>query len=183
DPAREALRARSLIGIQKTTQRPKRPRPPKEKREREPAPRGARASRLSMLSFDVAPRRLEEHAVLHPGGARGLTGEAAEAVAHLPGKLMGHVERAIGDRAHERNPPARAVALPFRRDVRRTRRQTHPAVHALLQERVIESAEGRHRQIQPGSTGSTGSAGSAGSLVLRVSAVLVEPCYSRTFPG
>ena len=48
------------------------------------------------------------------------------------------LELAVGDGAHQRDAAARAVALELGGVVGRAGGQAHPAVHALLEHRVIE---------------------------------------------
>ena len=57
-------------------------------------------------------------------------------------------DRAVGDALHQVDPPARRVHLLAPRDVRRTRRQTEPAVHAVREQRVVRTRPRLPRRIR-----------------------------------
>ena len=94
-----------------------------------------------MRLLDVVARRFEQLRVVHARRARGLAGKAAEAVTHLVGKRARHRELLIGHRAHQRNAAAWTVPLVLRFVVGRAGGQAHAAVHALLDDGVVEGPE------------------------------------------
>ena len=108
---------------------------------------------------------LEKLRVIHPCRASGHAGEAAEAEVHFVREGPRHIQAAIGDRAHERDAAPRAMSLDLRRVVGRARRQAKAAVHALLQDRVVEALEvgrgARHQTSSPGSARRSGPARAA----------------------
>ena len=117
-----------------------------EAAEGDRAPEAGRQGPGRSGRLDLGARRLDEAGVVDAGGACRLAGEAAQAIAHLVGEALGRREVAVGHRAHEGDAAARAVALALGRVVGRARRQAHPAVHALLEDRVVEKLErGAHR--------------------------------------
>ena len=120
----------------------KRSRTRKENVERQPAPERTRHSRVRALQLDIAARCLEELSAVHSSRARCLAGEAPEAVAHLVRKLRRHVEFAVGDGPHQGDPATGAVPFPLGRIVGRAGRQAHAAVHALLEDRIVERPDG-----------------------------------------
>src|ERR1035438_4397681 len=79
--------------------------------------------------------------IVDAGGAGCHAGEAAEAEIHFVGERPGGVQAAVGDGPHERDAAARAVPLDFRRVVSGAGRKAKTAVHALLQDRVVEAFE------------------------------------------
>ena len=91
--------------------------------------------------FDLRARNFKEMSILHTGWASGFTGQATEAEIHLLTEGPSRIHFAIGNRPHERNASPRAVALQFCGIVGRTGRQTHAAVHALLEDGVVEVFE------------------------------------------
>ena len=91
--------------------------------------------------LDLRSSDFKEMSILHSGWTSGFTGQAAEAEIHLLAESSSRIHFAIGDRAHERNASSRAVAFHFCGIVGRTGRQTHAAMHALLENGVVEVFE------------------------------------------
>src|SRR5947199_2886014 len=58
-----------------------------------------------------------------------------------------HLRMAVGNRPHERNAAARTVAFVLGLHVGRARRQAHAAVHALLQDGVVELLRSEERRV------------------------------------
>jgi hypothetical protein len=149
----ESLEAAPLMEAQQPSGSAQRSRVNEQEPERDRAPERPPAPGMRMLRLDVAPRRLEQLGIVDARRTGGLTRQAAETVAHLLGELARDLELAVRDGTHQRNAPARAVALAPGRVVRRTGRQAHPAVHALLQDGVVHGAQGRrhlNRKSSPG---------------------------------
>ncbi len=86
-------------------------------------------------------RVLEQFGVIDAGGTGRHACQAAETKIHFIGERFRGVQPAIGDGAHERNASARAVALEFGGIVSRAGRQAKAAMHALLDDRVIQPAQ------------------------------------------
>ena len=91
--------------------------------------------------LDLRASDFKEVPILHAGWASSFAGQAAEAEIHLLTEGLSRIHFAIGNRPHERNASPRAVALHFCCIVGRTGRQTHAAVHALLENGVVEVFE------------------------------------------
>src|SRR5262245_31314652 len=84
---------------------------------------------------------LEQLCVVNSGGAGGHAGEATQAEVHLVGESFGWLEFAIGDRPHEGDASARAVALDLCGVIGGAGWQAKSAMHALLQDGIIEAAQ------------------------------------------
>ena len=108
------------------------PRLRKDLPQGEPAPEGPLGSEEHSLMLDLGAGVFEELGVINTGGTGRGAGEAAKAVIHLLAEFFRHFEIAVGDGPHQGDATARAVALLPRLEVGRTTRQTHPAMHALL---------------------------------------------------
>ena len=107
------------------------------------APEAAGEGLVEAGGLDFGAGGLEQVGVIHARGAGGLAGQAAEAVAHLIGEGRRELQFVVGHGAHERDASAWAVALLLGGVVGGAGRQAHPAMHALLQDRVIEELERR----------------------------------------
>jgi hypothetical protein len=92
-------------------------------------------------AFDFGSGGLEELRVVDAGWTGGLAGEAAEAEIHFVSEGGGGGEFPVGNGAHERDAAAGAVAFVSGRVVGRAGRQAHAAVHALLEDGVVEARE------------------------------------------
>jgi len=79
--------------------------------------------------------------ILDSGWTGGFAGQTAEAEIHLLAEGPSRIHLAIGNRAHERNASPRAVALHFCGIVGRTGRETHAAMHTLLENGVVQVFE------------------------------------------
>ena len=104
---------------------------------RQPTPKVALPSSRGIVLLDIRAGGFEEIRVVHTCRAGGGAGKTAEAVIHFIGKgpAQGHVS--IGNGTHPGDAPARTVSLHSRADVGWTRRQAHPAMHALLQDGIV----------------------------------------------
>src|ERR1043166_2375403 len=83
-------------------------------------------------ALSLSARVLEELGVVHPGGASRHARETAETKIHFISEGFRGFEPVVGNRAHQGDASARAVAFELRRIVSRARWQAHAAVHALL---------------------------------------------------
>ena len=88
--------------------------------------------------FHPNAKWLDQLPILNSRGARRLAGPAIEAKFKMTSNAVIQLELAIGDTAHEINPPARALVLIARFDVRRAGRGAQSAMHAIEQQLVIE---------------------------------------------
>ena len=88
--------------------------------------------------FNLGPSGLQQLPVLNSSWARCLASKAAQAIAHFLRKFGRRFQGSIGHAAHEGDPASRAVALPLGGVVGGAGRQTRAAMHALLQNRVIQ---------------------------------------------
>ena len=93
------------------------------------------------LTFDFGAGGFKEFGVVYVGGAGGGAGEAAEAVIHFLAEGFGDFEVAVGDGTHEGDASARAVLFELGLFVGRAGGQAHAAVHALLENGVVEANE------------------------------------------
>ena len=114
----------------------------------EPAPETALGRDGGAGAFDFGPGRFKKGTVIHSRRTSRLAGEATEAIIHFLGESAAGLELAIGHRAHQGDAPARAVPLAFGFIVGGTGGQAHAAVHALLEDGIIQLGEkggtGRH---------------------------------------
>ena len=94
----------------------------------------------------LSPRPLEEFRVVHPRRTGRHASQTSETIIHLVGEGLGRLQTIIGNRAHEGDPTPRRMPFEFRCVVGGTRRKTQPAMHALLDDRVIQSLEVRGRR-------------------------------------
>ena len=84
---------------------------------------------------------LEKPGVIDSGGTRRFAGQAAETEIHFVGEGAGGFEPSVGDGPHQGDASARAVAFEFGGVVSGASGQTEAAVHALLDDRVIQPAQ------------------------------------------
>src|SRR5262245_55990502 len=154
EPAHQRLRSRGLVELE----------PPEEGGEtsgmREGLERPTRRRMIGLRSADVlarelGPRRLQELAEGHAGGARRLAAAAAETEIEVTGEGWGETNPSLGGRAHEIDAAARRVHLLAQHAIGRALRQTDAAVdtgaQALRGRSVdgIEGAGGGHVQSPP----------------------------------
>ena len=96
---------------------------------------------LGGTPLGLGASHLEKLRVIDPAGQAVSQARQPVTEIHLVGERFLGLELAVGDGAHEGDAPARAVALELRLHVGRARRQAHAAVHALLDDRVVEILE------------------------------------------
>src|ERR1043166_4257078 len=94
---------------------------------------------------------LKQLRVVNARRTRGHARETTQAEIHLIRKSFRRFEFSIGNRAHKRNPAAWTISLEFRGIVRGARRQAQTAVHALLQDGIIEICQVTHEINQTSS--------------------------------
>ena len=92
-----------------------------------------------MLGF--GPGMLEEFRVVDTSGTGGHAREAAETEIHFVRERFGGFKAVISDGAHEGDASAWAVALKLGGVVGGAGGQAKAAVHALLDDRVVQSLE------------------------------------------
>jgi len=139
--AQEPAESARLVEPQEPRRGAQRPGPQQQQAQRQGPDQPAPGAGGGAAPLGLGAPGLEERAVVDPGGAGGRARKAPEAVVHLPREARGRLQLAVGDRAHERDPPPRRMALPARLEVRGARGQAQPAVHALLEHRVVERAQ------------------------------------------
>jgi hypothetical protein len=144
----KGLQAGLLVKTETSPESPEEAGLEKQMAQRQPAPEMALGGGRGAGAFDFGPGGFEEGAIVHPGGTSGLAGEATEAIIHFLGKSAAGLEIAIGHRTHQGDATARAVPLAFGFIVGGTGRQAHAAVHALLEDGIVQFCEkggtGRH---------------------------------------
>ena len=106
-----------------------------------PAPEGALGRSGGAGALDFGTGGLEKAAVIHAGRTGGFTGETAEAIIHFLGEGAAGGEVTIGYRPHEGDAAAGAVALALGFVIGGTAGQAHAAVHALLEDGVVQFGE------------------------------------------
>ena len=138
--------------------------------------RAARVVDARPLDVARAPSRRARRSSRRPGTPSGRRGSRGSSSSRRRTSCV-DLELAVGDRAHERDAAARAVALALGRVVGRAGRQAHAAVHALLQHRVVERLAGvacdmAQSKILPGFSRPFGS---SARLTCRISSKLRRP--------
>ncbi len=98
-----------------------------------PAAEAARQRRPHRATFELAARLLEQARVRHARRAHRLAGAAGQAVVEVLEQRMARRDAALGEPAHQVEPPARRVGLDLERAVGRAGGEAQPAVDAGAQ--------------------------------------------------
>src|SRR5262249_31402033 len=118
-------------------------------------PRTAERSQGATI-FGFGASVLEQFGVIDTCWTGGHAGEAPEAEVHLVGARVTWFEPAVRAGAHQSDASARAIAFEFGGVISRAGGQAKAAMHALLQDRIIQRFEmgrahrGRGSNIFPG---------------------------------
>jgi hypothetical protein len=92
-------------------------------------------------TLDIRAGHLKEMRVVDTGRAGGLTGQTTEAVGHLFAEGTREFQLVVGDSPHQCYATPGAVLFVLGDVVSRAGGKAHPAVHALLEDRIIEVFE------------------------------------------
>ena len=151
---RDALERGERTGGRQPAQRERDPQAAAVGQHREQrAPHDAVAQRPSPALLDELARALDQAVVLHTRRAGGDARHAAQAAVEVLGDLVGQQDRAVLERAHQVDAPARRVHLLVPQHVGRAARQAEPAVHAVGDQlrvhiaSTIRSASGLQRSL------------------------------------
>src|SRR5262245_22943526 len=88
-----------------------------------------------MALLDLRALLLDERCVLHTRGTGGDTGQTAKTAIEVLHERRAHLDPSFDAGLHQINPPARRIHLLAPEQIRRARRQTEAAVHALVDQR------------------------------------------------
>ena len=149
--AHESIEAGGLIKSQNTPDEAQEPRTHEKRVQREPTPKITLGGFGDSSLLDLGTGGFEEFGIIDARRTSRLAGQAAEAVVHLIRERLRDLQLPIGYRSKQGNTTAWAVPLHLRLDVSGAGGQAHAAMHALLQDGVIEIFEkrnGAHESVE-----------------------------------